>query len=80
MQSKLTLLAAKFPKLRIIWSSTPAATAEIFEELKKTELEPDIDVALQKGVASDSVANPQVKLDVKYQSSTMVSCLPMIPS
>ena len=32
--SKLTLLALTFPKLRIIWSSSPAATAEIFADLK----------------------------------------------
>jgi DNA excision repair protein ERCC-4 len=32
--SKLTLLTLTFPKLRIIWSSSPAATAEIFADLK----------------------------------------------
>ena len=32
--SRLTLLVLSFPKLRIIWSSSPEATAEIFEDLK----------------------------------------------
>ena len=34
LNSKLTLLALTFPKLRIVWSSSPSATAEIFEDLK----------------------------------------------
>ncbi|GAA5808344.1 hypothetical protein MFLAVUS_001734 [Mucor flavus] len=39
--SKLVLLTLAFPKLRIIWSSSPNETAKIFLELKKTEDEPD---------------------------------------
>lgn len=34
LQSKLTLLTLHFPKLGIIWSQSPQATAEIFEDLK----------------------------------------------
>ena len=41
LQSKLVLLCLAFPKLRIIWSSSPYQTAEIFEELKKQQDEPD---------------------------------------
>jgi DNA excision repair protein ERCC-4 len=41
LQSKLVLLTIAFPKLRIIWSSSPYQTAEIFEELKKNNEEPD---------------------------------------
>ncbi|KAK5111784.1 hypothetical protein LTR62_004704 [Meristemomyces frigidus] len=41
LQSKLVILCLAFPKLRIIWSSSPYQTAEIFAELKKTQEEPD---------------------------------------
>ncbi|KAH0556270.1 hypothetical protein GP486_005803 [Trichoglossum hirsutum] len=41
LQSRLVLLTLAFPRLRIIWSSNPYQTAEIFEELKKNQDEPD---------------------------------------
>src|SRR6266536_308490 len=37
LQSKLVLLTIAFPRLKIIWSSSPYQTAEIFEELKKNQ-------------------------------------------
>ncbi|XP_046635751.1 DNA repair endonuclease XPF-like [Daphnia pulicaria] len=39
--SRLQLLTLHFPKLRIVWSPGPYATAEIFEELKKGREQPD---------------------------------------
>ena len=50
LQSKLVLLCLAFPKLRIIWSSSPYQTAEIFEELKKQQDEPDPIKAVQVGL------------------------------
>lgn len=50
LQSKLVLLCLAFPKLRIIWSSSPYQTAEIFEELKKSQDEPDPIKAVQIGL------------------------------
>ena len=50
LQSKLVLLCLAFPKLRIIWSSSPYQTAEIFEELKKQQDEPDPIRAVQIGL------------------------------
>lgn len=50
LQSKLVLLTLAFPKLRIIWSSSPYQTAEIFEELKKNLGEPDPVKAVQAGL------------------------------
>jgi DNA excision repair protein ERCC-4 len=50
VQSKLVLLCLAFPKLRIIWSSSPYQTAEIFEELKKQQDEPDPIRAVQIGL------------------------------
>ncbi|KAM0712182.1 hypothetical protein Q7P37_011276 [Cladosporium fusiforme] len=50
LQSKLVLLTLAFPRLRIIWSSSPYQTAEIFEELKKQQEEPDPYKAVQTGL------------------------------
>lgn len=50
LQSKLVLLTLAFPKLRIIWSSSPYQTAEIFEELKKQQDEPDPAKAVMIGL------------------------------
>lgn len=58
LQSKLVLLTLAFPKLRIIWSSSPYQTAEIFEELKKQQDEPDpikaVQIGLEEGEDPDS--------------------------
>ncbi|KAJ6260845.1 DNA repair protein rad16 [Drechslerella dactyloides] len=51
LQSKLVLLTLHFPKLRIIWSSSPYQTAEIFEELKRGQEEPDPLKAVSVGLA-----------------------------
>ncbi|KAL1882073.1 hypothetical protein VTK73DRAFT_2482 [Phialemonium thermophilum] len=50
LQSKLVLLTLAFPRLRIIWSSSPYETAEIFERLKAQESEPDPIAAVQAGL------------------------------
>jgi DNA excision repair protein ERCC-4 len=34
VQSKLQLLTLHFPKLKLVWSPSPYATAQLFEELK----------------------------------------------
>ncbi|KAG8836654.1 hypothetical protein FRB91_008550 [Serendipita sp. 411] len=41
VQSKLVLLTLAFPRLRIIWSSSPYATTEIFADLKNKNMQPD---------------------------------------
>lgn len=38
---KLQLLTLHFPKLRLVWSPSPYATAQLFDELKQGKLEPD---------------------------------------
>ncbi|PHH68846.1 hypothetical protein CDD82_232 [Ophiocordyceps australis] len=60
VQSKLVLLTLAFPKLRIIWSSSPYQTAEIFESLKAQQEEPDPIAAVQAGLDGDSKADDQV--------------------
>ncbi|PNS14061.1 DNA repair protein rad16 [Sphaceloma murrayae] len=41
LHTKIVQLTIAFPRLKIIWSSSPYQTAEIFEELKKLQEEPD---------------------------------------
>ncbi|KAM0333588.1 hypothetical protein ACHAQA_002253 [Verticillium albo-atrum] len=59
LQSKLVLLTLAFPKLRIIWSSSPYQTAEIFESLKTQEDEPDPIAAVRAGLDRDMRAEDQ---------------------
>ena len=53
IQSKIVMLTIAFPRLKIIWSSSPYQTAEIFEELKKNQDEPDplraVEIGLEAG-------------------------------
>lgn len=59
LQSKLVLLTLAFPRLRIIWSSSPYQTAEIFESLKTQEEEPDPLSAVRIGLDKDQKAEDQ---------------------
>jgi DNA excision repair protein ERCC-4 len=59
LQSKLVLLTLAFPKLRIIWSSSPYQTAEIFESLKLQEPEPDPIQAVKIGLEGGQRAEDQ---------------------
>ncbi|RMZ81479.1 hypothetical protein DV738_g2213, partial [Chaetothyriales sp. CBS 135597] len=60
LQSKLVLLTLAFPRLKVIWSSSPFQSAEIFAELKKNQDEPDplraVQIGLQPGSSSAGVA------------------------
>lgn len=49
---KLQLLTIHFPKLRLVWSPSPYATAQLFEELKQNREEPDAKVAAAHGTDS----------------------------
>uniref|UniRef100_A0A667X524 DNA repair endonuclease XPF n=2 Tax=Myripristis murdjan TaxID=586833 RepID=A0A667X524_9TELE len=53
--SKLTLLTLHFPRLRILWCPSPHATAELFEELKRGQPEPDAAAAQAITAESDTV-------------------------
>jgi DNA excision repair protein ERCC-4 len=55
-QHLLVLLTLAFPRLKIIWSSSPYQTAEIFAELKKNNPEPDPVRAVQIGLDMDIAA------------------------
>jgi DNA excision repair protein ERCC-4 len=60
LHAKLALLTLAFPKLRIIWSSSPYQTAEIFEALKSQEEEPDPLAAVKIGLEGGARAEDQV--------------------
>ncbi|QIX00543.1 hypothetical protein AMS68_006060 [Peltaster fructicola] len=68
LQTKLVQLTLAFPKLRIIWSSSPYQTAEIFEELKKQQDEPDpikaVQIGLEEGEDPDSKTFTQTPQDM----------------
>ncbi|KAG8744336.1 hypothetical protein FRC10_010316 [Ceratobasidium sp. 414] len=49
IQSKLVLLTLAFSQLRVIWSSSPYATADIFTDFKNNNREPDPALAISIG-------------------------------
>ncbi|KAG8694657.1 hypothetical protein FRC09_009707 [Ceratobasidium sp. 395] len=49
IQNKLVLLTLAFPQLRVIWSSSPYATADIFADFKSGNREPDPAFAISIG-------------------------------
>lgn len=53
ISSKLVLLTIAFPKLRIIWSSSPHETAKVFRDLKVRKLTPLlVDKTLTSSIAN----------------------------
>ena len=65
--AKLQLLTIHFPKLRILWSPSPQATAELFDELKKGRPEPISELALKLSSDED---NEMIQVDAsKYNSA-----------
>lgn len=69
--SKLSLLALHFPRLRIVWSRSLHATAEIFASLKANQDEPDEAKALRVGVPSeDGIIEDDVRAE-NYNTSAV---------
>lgn len=67
IMQKLQLLTIHFPKLRLVWSPSPYATAQLFEEIKQSKEQPDPNQAVQSG--SD---DPTLELDAitdKYNAA-----------
>lgn len=50
--SKVCLLVLHFPKLRILWSKSLHATAEMFRDFKSNQDEPEAEVAASIGEAA----------------------------
>ena len=55
IQSKLVLLTLSFPRLRIIWSSSPYESADFFKDLKANQPEPDPAKAITVGADDDEL-------------------------
>ncbi|KAL4715488.1 hypothetical protein ACJJTC_009114 [Scirpophaga incertulas] len=60
IQQKLQLLTIHFPRLKLVWSPNPYATAELFYELKQGRKNPNIDEAL--ALSGDNTAE-----DMNYE-------------
>ena len=73
LQSKLVLLTLAFPRLKVIWSSSPYQTAEIFDELKKQQEEPDPIQAVQIGL---SVGEDPAEQSFNQTPQDMLGCVP----
>ncbi|KAH8907875.1 DNA repair protein [Coniochaeta sp. PMI_546] len=72
LQSKIVLLTLAFPKLRIIWSSSPYETAEIFERLKAQEDEPDPIAAVQAGLDRENMGAEEQAFNTEPQEMLAV--------
>jgi DNA excision repair protein ERCC-4 len=75
LQGKLVMLTLAFPRLRIIWSSSPYQTAEIFNELKKQQDEPDPLKAVQLGLDPDLQGGDEMR-SFNQTSQDMLRALP----
>ncbi|KAI0266432.1 hypothetical protein BC834DRAFT_874517 [Gloeopeniophorella convolvens] len=60
IQQKLVLLTLSFPRVRILWSSSPYATADVFKDLKASAREPDYATAVAVGADTDPAAGAGV--------------------
>ncbi|RKP08935.1 hypothetical protein THASP1DRAFT_14944 [Thamnocephalis sphaerospora] len=74
--SKLALLALAFPRLRIIWSSSVYATADIFHDLKKKHAEPDADQAAMVGANDEEDAQLSLNQASQVGMSELLRSLP----
>lgn len=74
LQGKLVMLTLAFPRLRIIWSSSPFQTAEIFAELKKQADEPDPLKAVQIGLDPNQLGDEMRSFN--QTSQDMLRALP----
>ncbi|KAF7301049.1 ERCC4 domain-containing protein [Mycena indigotica] len=72
LQSKLVLLLLSFPRLRIIWASSPHSSAEIFADLKANNAEPSPHEAIAIGAEAD----PDVGAGVNAAAEELLRALP----
>ncbi|KAG2060732.1 hypothetical protein BDR06DRAFT_979463 [Suillus hirtellus] len=72
IQSKLVLLMLHFPRVRIIWSSSPYGTADIFNDLKANAFEPDPNRAIAIGAKQDTEAGA----GINAAAEELLRCLP----
>ncbi|KAL5611392.1 uncharacterized protein BROUX77_001548 [Berkeleyomyces rouxiae] len=78
LQGKIVALTLAFPRLRIIWSSSPYETAEIFQSLKSQEAEPDPRTAVEAGLTTGDKETGDGHLEPVLQA--MMTAIPGITS
>lgn len=74
LQSKIVILLIAFPRLKVIWSSSPFATADIFKDLKEGNPEPDPVKAISVGAEDD----PNVGAGVSQAAEDLLRAIPGI--
>ena len=63
--SKLVLLLLHHPKLKILWTSGPRLTCDIFHDLKRNEPNPIAEQSEVSGISTDEKYNPTLKVNFK---------------
>lgn len=76
VQAKLVLLTLSFPRLRILWSSSPYISADMFRDLKMNNPEPDPTKAIAVGAEED----PNAGEGVNQAAEELLRTLPGITS
>lgn len=76
IQSKLVLLTLSFPRLRVIWSSSPYVSAEIIRDLKTNFPEPDVMKAISIGAEEDATDGDSALEDVNTLAEDLLRGLP----
>jgi ERCC4-type nuclease len=74
LQSKIVLLTLAFPRLRIIWASSSYAAADIFNDLKLNNPEPDA----RRAVAIGADENSEAGVGINAAPEGLLRCLPGI--
>jgi DNA excision repair protein ERCC-4 len=72
IQRKLAVLLLSFPKLKVIWSSSPHQSAAIFADLKSNQEEPDPELCASYGLISRDE-------EVKVYNDAAIDMLRAIP-
>lgn len=67
IMQKLQLLTLHFPKLKLVWSPSPYATSQLFEELKINKEEPNPETAAALG--SEDALNDLDTIAEKYNQN-----------
>ncbi|XP_034943246.1 DNA repair endonuclease XPF isoform X2 [Chelonus insularis] len=78
--AKLQLLTLHFPKLKIVWSPSPTATSQLFEELKQGKGQPDGQVAAQIGLEEDTDDKKIMSEQYNTQIHDLIAKLPGVHS
>lgn len=76
IQTKLVLLVLAFPRVRIIWSSSPHATTKIFNDLKANNPEPDPAKAVTVGAEEE----PDFRMGINTAAEELLRAFPGITS